>query len=163
MNFTKSTLLIPEHWLSAIVNGDETSFDYYDDPADYRAYQRFYANEIGTATVSLPDNCEASFYHSHDASPYGVLACDCVETTLLTPWRKYAVEHTDTFGGEANYSWVNRQTIELPEGASDLALVRKAKRAVGLSGVKCRKADLGDLIELRPYGHCSVVFISPIY
>lgn len=163
MNFTKSTLLIPEHWLSAIINGDETSFDCYDDPADYRAYQRFCTNEIGAATVSLPDNCEGSFYHYHDASPYGIKACNCVEATLLTPWRKYSVEHTDTFCGEANYSWCTRETIELPDDASDLAIVRKAKRAIGLSGVKCRRIELGETIELRPYGHCSVVFISPIY
>jgi hypothetical protein len=45
MNFTKSTLLILGHWLSTIINGDETSFDYYDDPADYRAYRALDATE----------------------------------------------------------------------------------------------------------------------
>jgi hypothetical protein len=29
---------------------------------------------------------------------------------------KYAVEYTDTFAGEANYSWVRRAIIEAPAG-----------------------------------------------
>lgn len=39
------------------------------------------------------------------------------------------IEHTDTFGGEANYCWVRRETVEEPEGKpfSKLALVRKPK------------------------------------
>lgn len=75
---------------------------------------------------------------------------------------RYLCEHTDTFGGEANYSWVTREEISLPDGASDLSVVRAAKAALGLSGVRCRRSDLGDLLELRPYGSCSVVFISPL-
>lgn len=69
------------------------------------------------------------------------------------------VEMTDTFGGEANYSWVKRATVSA-EG-SDLAIVRRAKKAIGLSGVKCRRSDFGDGIELRPAcGDCWVVFIT---
>lgn len=75
---------------------------------------------------------------------------------------RYLCEHTDTFGGEANYSWVEREEISLPDCASDLAVVRAAKAALGLSGVRCRRSDVGDLLELRPCGSCSVVFISPI-
>lgn len=69
------------------------------------------------------------------------------------------VEMTDTFGGEANYSWVKRATVSA-EG-SDLAVVRRAKKAIGLNGVKCRRSDFGDGIELRPAcGACLVVFIT---
>jgi hypothetical protein len=85
MKFQTSELLIPAHWLSAIINGDESSFDYYDDPQDYAAYQEFCAQEIGSATVSIDYEEESSFYRYHDAQPYGVLACDCVKATLLVP------------------------------------------------------------------------------
>ena len=32
------------------------------------------------------------------------------------------VEYTDTFGGEANYCWVDRKQLELPDGLSDIAM-----------------------------------------
>ena len=76
---------------------------------------------------------------------------------------KYSVELTDTMGGEANYSWCHRSEISLPDNASDLALVRRAKAEIGLSGIRCKRCDLGETIELRPYGACVVAFISPIY
>jgi hypothetical protein len=76
---------------------------------------------------------------------------------------KYLCEHTDTFGGEANYSWVQREELTLSDSASDLSLVRAAKSALGLSGVRCRRSEAGGSIELRPYGECSIVFITPIY
>ena len=76
---------------------------------------------------------------------------------------RYLCEHTDTFGGEANYSWVQREELTLPDSASDLSLVRAAKSALGLSGIRCQRSKVGEFIELRPYGHCSIVFITPIY
>jgi hypothetical protein len=71
-------------------------------------------------------------------------------------------EYTDTFAGEANYSWVRRATIRGEPGAdfSDLAAVRRAKKAIGLSGVPCRREEQGDTIALYPYGSHSVLFIS---
>ena len=74
---------------------------------------------------------------------------------------KYDCEHTDTFGGEANYSWVRRATIELPENASDRSIVLAAKKALEMTGLTCRKVSHGDMIELRPLGQCTVVFITP--
>ena len=74
---------------------------------------------------------------------------------------KFTCEITDTFGGEANYSWVRRETIEVSDNVSDLTVVRAAKSALGLTNVRCRKYDLGDMIELRPYGMAQVVFITP--
>lgn len=76
---------------------------------------------------------------------------------------KYLCEHTDTFGGEANYSWVQREELTLSDNISDLSLVRAAKSALGLSGVRCQRSEAGESIELRPCGHCSIVFITPIY
>lgn len=76
---------------------------------------------------------------------------------------KYTIEYTDTFGGEANYSWAKRATIEAPEDISDLALMRRAKAEMGLSGVRGRSATLGDMLEFRPFGACAVLFVTPEY
>lgn len=73
---------------------------------------------------------------------------------------KYTYTMTDTFGGEANYAWVRRGEIDLPEGASDLALVRRVKKALGIEGVPCNKEEWGDTLVLRPIGQCVVVFID---
>ena len=75
----------------------------------------------------------------------------------------FNIEHTDTFAGEANYSWLHRYEIEAPGDISDLALVRRAKRAAGHNGVRCRRVDLGETIALYPYGSCTVIFINPSY
>ena len=72
--------------------------------------------------------------------------------------RAYA-EMTDTFGGEANYSWVRRSECEA-DGASDFAIVRRIKRQLGLGGVRCTREILGETIVLRPVGACVVIFID---
>lgn len=48
------------------------------------------------------------------------------------------VEVTNTYGGEANYSWVRRHELRGLEGKSDLAIVRRVKREIGWSGHRCR-------------------------
>lgn len=88
----------------------------------------------------------------------------------------YSVEYTDTFAGEANYCWVHRARVGMPElthygydGAHGFAkankayqreLMRRAKAAVGLTGVRGERADIGDTIEFRPYGMATVMFIT---
>lgn len=71
-------------------------------------------------------------------------------------------EVTDTFGGEANYSWVRRGTIECGEGEdySDLAAVRRVKKAIGWNGGLCNVERDGDSITLRPIGINQVCFIT---
>jgi hypothetical protein len=76
---------------------------------------------------------------------------------------KFYAELTDLFCGQANYSWCRRAEFTLPGSPGDLAIVREAKKQLGLSGVRCRRSDLGDAIELRPYGSLTVAFISPCY
>lgn len=71
---------------------------------------------------------------------------------------KIKCELTDTFGGEANYSWVKREEIELPENASGRSIILAIKKALGLTGTPCVKYDHGDFIELRPSGSCTVAF-----
>lgn len=89
----------------------------------------------------------------------------------------YKVELTDTFGGEANYSWVRRATIESREPTPDNVytsavtiakeararrrdIMRRAKAAVGLTGVRGRTNDFGDMIEFRPYGLLEIMFVT---
>ena len=76
---------------------------------------------------------------------------------------KYTVEYTDTFGGEANYCWVQRDSFTMDDTASRTAILRKAKSLMGLSGVKGRLDDYGDSYAFRPYGSCTVLFVNAEY
>ena len=71
-------------------------------------------------------------------------------------------EITDTLGGEPNYAWVKRGKIECKEGEdySDLAAVRRVKKAIGWNGSRCVVENDGDCIVLRPVGVCQVRLIS---
>lgn len=73
---------------------------------------------------------------------------------------RWNVEVTDTFGGEANYAWVRRYSFKAPEGATGAAIMRRAKREAGYSGIRGRRSDYGDTLEFRPYGECVVMFVS---
>ena len=73
---------------------------------------------------------------------------------------KYETECTDTFEGEANYSYVNRATFEAPSNASQAMLVRRAKKMLGLSGARGRTETIGETIIFRPYRSCAVLFIN---
>ena len=91
----------------------------------------------------------------------------------------YSVELTDTFGGEANYSWANRSSVVMPDlthygydgahgyvkanKAFERELMRKAKAAVGMTGVRGRKEQISDTFAFYPYGSCTVLFISLRY
>lgn len=76
---------------------------------------------------------------------------------------KFRAEYTDTFSGEANYSWVRRFEFVAPAEISDTALMRRAKKALGLSGVRGRRESWGETLIFRPYGACTVLFIMPEY
>jgi hypothetical protein len=73
------------------------------------------------------------------------------------------IEMTDTFGGEANYSWVKRATItDLPENYTRRQLLKRVREALELgSGVKLKLTiDCGDLIRYDIVGACVCIFIS---
>jgi hypothetical protein len=94
---------------------------------------------------------------------------------------KYNVEYTDTFAGEANYCWVQRAVIHVPElthygysGGSDgtyyrankiaqREMMKLAKAAMGLTGVRGRTYHHGDMSEFRPYRSCTVMFITFVH
>ncbi len=73
---------------------------------------------------------------------------------------KYQFEYTDTFAGEANYSWVQRGTVE---AFSLKSAIRKVKAELGLTGVHCKRHEYGETVELVPRGELTVVSISPDY
>lgn len=71
-------------------------------------------------------------------------------------------ELTDTFSGEANYSWVRRGEYQ-GEGThtSEASILRQAKAWAGLNGVRCRKEEIGGtLTALYPQGRNLVLFID---
>jgi len=78
----------------------------------------------------------------------------------IEPMTTWNCELTDTFGGEANYSWVRRADITVPDNASRLAIIRAAKSALGLTNVRCNVSDFGDMYEIRPTGSNTVAFVS---
>ena len=92
--------------------------------------------------------------------------------------QKFKYEYTDTFGGEANYSWVKRGTVYAPElthygytGSTDGSfwkankaqtreIIRQVKAELGLTGVRGARETWGDVEVFRPYGMATVLFIE---
>jgi hypothetical protein len=64
---------------------------------------------------------------------------------------KYHYECTDTFGGEANYSWVKRGHVAFRKPVSNATLIRAVKKAIGWEGwCRVHVSQFGDSMELRP-------------
>ena len=76
---------------------------------------------------------------------------------------KFQAELTDLFCGAANYSWCHRAEFTLPDDATDRQVITRAKSELGLTGLRCRRFDYGEVFELRPYGLLQTAFIFPIY
>ena len=70
------------------------------------------------------------------------------------------IEVTDLFGGEANYAWVYRYAISMPDDISDLALVRRIKSVTGYSGIRGRTEISGGSVEIRFPTRCIVIFAN---
>ena len=86
MKFKTHKMYVPDHWISAVVNGDESSFDHYDDQQDYEAYKVFIYKEIPeNAYVDVAPGTESNFMKYHHATDYGVLACNCTQVIVSTP------------------------------------------------------------------------------
>ena len=73
------------------------------------------------------------------------------------------IEVTDTFGGQANYSWVQRSKLRVPDDISDLALVRRIKSVAGYSGIRGQTYFSGDFVEIRFPSRCIVIFANVRY
>lgn len=70
------------------------------------------------------------------------------------------IEYTDTFSGEANYSWVKRQTVEMPENATNRMILRRAKKEMQLSGMQGVTSVSSDCISFKPYGSNTILFVT---
>ena len=70
------------------------------------------------------------------------------------------VEYTDTYGGQSNYCWVRRAEFNCDD-MSDLAIVRKAKDLIGISGKRAnnRSFNAGDMLA-RYFNNATVMFIT---
>lgn len=69
-------------------------------------------------------------------------------------------EVTDTFGGEANYSWVRRANIPAFADESQSSVMRRAKEALGIAGLYGRTDVLGDGYIFKPTGVCQIAFVT---
>ena len=67
----------------------------------------------------------------------------------------YFVELTDTFGGEANYSWVTRFKVH---ASSIVSAVRKVSKQTGLNFRK--QWDSGDLVRYDSKSGATCLFVS---
>jgi hypothetical protein len=80
--FEAKTLDVPEHWLSALVNGDESGLS----DKESAQFEAFCHGELITMMadwhVSSYDD-EGEFMKYHDAQPYGVLACNAVKCLAM--------------------------------------------------------------------------------
>lgn len=85
MNFESIDYQVPAHWLCAIINGDESSFDYYDDSKDYAAFKAFCEHEVMDAIVEVTEDAEPYFSSWHDATAYGVLPCSVIDCVFHYP------------------------------------------------------------------------------
>lgn len=70
------------------------------------------------------------------------------------------VEYTDTFGGEANYSWVKRFELTVPNTLRDSTLKRIAKELCGLTDARGTWDECGDALRFKPANSNTVLFIS---
>lgn len=74
--------------------------------------------------------------------------------------KKYKVEFTDTFGGDANYSWVERYEIE---ALSFSDAITQAKRERYWSPLPRHiTSDYGDQVRIDIVGACVCAFIDQI-
>lgn len=71
-------LTLPEHWAPALVNADTTGLD----DQDEAALDAFMADHPNLYCVGVDDGPQ--FCRRHDATPYGVLACQCCLFAFLS-------------------------------------------------------------------------------
>ena len=71
-------------------------------------------------------------------------------------------EYTDTFGGESNYSWVNRGKIDNADSLKKA--LRKARKELGLTGIRGDiTMNSGDMLAWKPRKINTILFVSYEY
>ena len=74
----------------------------------------------------------------------------------------WSIEVTDTFGGEANYSWVRRFEMKAKDGETAQRTMRRARRVAGLHG-RGAWSNYGDQFRLDLSGACVCMFVTYQY
>ena len=73
---------------------------------------------------------------------------------------KFEIEVTDTFGGEANYTWVRRAAVDLPARVTNRALIKAVRQLAGWPvTVRVTVSPMGDSWEARPAGLNQIAFV----
>jgi hypothetical protein len=75
------TFSLPEHWLPALVNDDESGLD----DRDCKQLQAFCKHELSGGWNVTGYSEESEFSSDHDATSYGVLACQVVDVLAMRP------------------------------------------------------------------------------
>lgn len=70
---------------------------------------------------------------------------------------------TKTLKEEETFVLNCEYTDTLPCSLSDRAVVRRAKAALGLAGMRGRMDNSSDSWTFHPYGHCTVAFFQTRY
>jgi len=128
-------------------------------------YQVIVGN-IGTVdTFNNPVKALACYGHYVESSKTKDGRASDESVTIMRngePWREYDpsrgfyfVEMTDTFGGEANYCWVNRFKVK---ASSVRGAIRKVARETGYSGHIHKTMDSGDMTRHDVRGACICFF-----
>ena len=99
--FSTEVFVLPSFWASALINGDTSGLD----PDDEAALDKFIAymlHQYGQCWC-LDVASEENFLRDHDASRFGVLACDCCEyifytTKLVAPTKLVALTRRTSNG-----------------------------------------------------------------
>lgn len=126
----------------------------------------FQISQVGTAGVHIeekpfPDLEAAQAWAVEDARANGAIHHAVVD---MGPATKLMVEVTDTYGGEANYSWVRRHEVWVLSKSPRPMQVRKVKEVAGWTGQRTDNENYGDgEMRLNLRGACQVMFIRPDY
>lgn len=76
------TLTLPDFWVCPLEYGSDSYGDM--NQRDIESLESFVEHMVKTYGKCWPVNYseESSFYYHHEASPFGVLGCTCVEITF---------------------------------------------------------------------------------
>jgi hypothetical protein len=70
---------LPSHWAGALINGDDSGLD-AEDIAALEAFESDMIRQYGSCwCLSVGDDEVGDFRRYHDATHYGVLACDVLD------------------------------------------------------------------------------------
>lgn len=69
-------------------------------------------------------------------------------------------EYTDTFNGEANYSWALRVGFTAKPEETNATIIRRAKRLLGITGRHRVEYSNEDAITIRPCNSNTILFIE---